>query len=172
MIGGYLMGFLSRDPSTHHRGGVLMGAGDLSRPHGSLDEAMRSCVTPGDVTSIPALTRWVAELTSAAGTDLSHLLPDPNRGSACKRLCLYLRWMVRTDAIDPGGWQSLSPSQLIIPLDVHMHRVALSLGLTTRKAADLKTAMEVTDSLRRVDPTDPLRFDFALTRPGILNISP
>ena len=78
--------------------------------------------------------------------------------------------MVRNDEIDPGKWQSLKAAQLIIPLDVHMHRVAIELGLTSRKSADLKTAMEVTHQLKQIDPTDPLRFDFALTRPGILGI--
>ena len=92
--------------------------------------------------------------------------------SPYKRWNMYLRWMVRSDEIDPGGWTSLRPNQLIVPLDVHLHRVAIQFGLTQRKSADLKAAVEVTESLRRADPLDPLRFDFALTRPGILGIAP
>jgi len=96
-----------------------------------------------------------------------HLLPRPERGSACKRLNLWLRWMVRRDAVDPGGWTGVSPAQLIVPLDVHMHRICRALGLTQRNAADLRTAVEITDAFRRFAPDDPVRYDFALTRLGI-----
>jgi len=116
---------------------------------------------------LPALGRFVDELCSAAGGLDDHLLPRPERGSACKRLNLWLRWMVRRDAVDPGGWTGVSPAQLVVPLDVHMHRICRALGLTRREAADLRTAVEITDAFRSFAPDDPVRYDFALTRLGI-----
>ena len=76
--------------------------------------------------------------------------------------------MVRCDAVDPGGWNEVPPSMLIVPLDVHMHRISRQLGLTKRLAADLKTAREITGGFKRVAPEDPVKYDFALTRLGIL----
>jgi uncharacterized protein (TIGR02757 family) len=69
--------------------------------------------------------------------------------------------------VDPGGWGRISPAELIVPLDVHMHRVGRRLGFTNRKAGDLKTALEITDGFRRFSPKDPVRYDFALTRVGM-----
>ena len=96
-----------------------------------------------------------------------NLLPAPRDGSACKRLMLFLRWMVRRDAVDVGEWTSVSPGELVIPLDTHVHRIARELGLTSRATADLAAALEVTESLRAYDPLDPVRFDFSLSRLGI-----
>ncbi len=97
----------------------------------------------------------------------SNLLPAPRDGSACKRLMLFLRWMVRCDEVDPGGWTTVRPSELILPLDVHLHRISVVLGLTSRRIPDLRAALEATASLRAIDPDDPVRFDFALARLGI-----
>ena len=95
------------------------------------------------------------------------LLPSPVAGSACKRLNLFLRWMVRRDEVDPGGWDHVPPSKLIVPLDIHMHRISLQLGLTGRKQANLKAACEITNAFRAIEPDDPVRYDFSLTRLGI-----
>lgn len=95
------------------------------------------------------------------------LLTLPSKGSACKRHFLMLRWLVRNDSVDPGGWDGLSPSELIIPLDVHMYQICSSLGFTHRKSADLKTAMEITSVFSAMCPEDPVRYDFVLTRFGI-----
>ncbi len=97
------------------------------------------------------------------------LFPSPQRGSACKRLNMYLRWMVRRDdGLDLGLWDAVSPSQLIIPLDTHVWRISKRLGLTERRSPDWKTAVEITANLRRLDPEDPVKYDFALARLGIL----
>ena len=80
---------------------------------------------------------------------------------------LMLRWLVRQDAVDPGGWAGVPASKLIVPLDVHMHRMARELGLTRRKGANMKTALEITAGFSRICPEDPVRYDFTLTRPGI-----
>lgn len=89
-------------------------------------------------------------------------------GSACKRLCMFLRWMVRKDSpVDLGIWRNVNPKDLIIPLDVHVHKMALELGLTSRKKADMKAAIEVTEVMRQIFPEDPTRGDFALFGCGI-----
>ncbi|MEN8207856.1 MAG: TIGR02757 family protein [Candidatus Fermentibacteria bacterium] len=119
---------------------------------------------------IEALDSFAEEVISGMekqGSTSGHLLPIPSRGSACKRLHLFMRWMVRHDDVDPGGWSMIPPSELIVPVDVHMHRVGIQLGFTKRKAADAKTASEITDGFRMVSSDDPVKYDFALTRYGI-----
>lgn len=164
-------GFRYRVTAGSEMAGLLIGTKRLIEEHGTLNACFVGHLSPDDRDVVPALGGFVRELCTASGRDLYHLLPHPERGSACKRLMLYLRWMVRRDAIDPGGWSGVHPSQLVIPLDTHMHRMALRLRLTRRRQPNLATAVEVTDSLRRFAPDDPLRYDFALTRPGILKIS-
>ena len=93
----------------------------------------------------------------------------PSTGSACKRLNLFLRWMVRVDAIDPGGWTSVPARQLVVPLDTHTIRVGKCLGLTQRVSPGWKMASEITASLRNVDAQDPVRYDFALCHVGMMN---
>jgi uncharacterized protein (TIGR02757 family) len=96
--------------------------------------------------------------------------PDPAQGSACKRWNLFLRWMVRRDALDFGLWPAVPTDRLVIPTDTHIHLVARRLGLTRRRSADWKTAREITDRLARLDASDPVRFDYALCRIGIFGI--
>lgn len=97
-----------------------------------------------------------------------YFFPSPAGGSACKRLCMFLRWVVRPDdGIDLGLWRGLSPAQLIVPLDTHTGRISRLLGLSQRRTVDWKMAREVTVSMRRLDPGDPARFDFALSHLGI-----
>ena len=91
-----------------------------------------------------------------------YFFPSPALGSACKRLNLFLRWMVRRDAIDPGGWTSISPRQLVVPLDTHTIRVGRCLRLTRRATPGGQMASEITAGLRRFDRDDPVRYDFAL----------
>jgi uncharacterized protein (TIGR02757 family) len=96
------------------------------------------------------------------------LFPAPSSGSACKRLCMMLRWLVRpADGIDLGLWRGISPAQLIIPVDTHISRISHYLGLTGRKSADWRMAQEITAALRRLDPADPVKYDFALAHIGI-----
>lgn len=94
--------------------------------------------------------------------------PSPAQGSACKRMNMFLRWMVRDRDIDFGLWKGVPKDRLVIPLDVHIARIARCLGLTSRAAQDWKTAVEVTESLKRLDPEDPLKYDFALCHQGIM----
>jgi uncharacterized protein (TIGR02757 family) len=113
-----------------------------------------------------ALVAPTLHLPSRRGFD--HLVADPERASACKRWFLYLRWMVRgPDVVDLGQWRALGAHRLLMPVDTHIHRISTYLGLTTRAGADARTSREITDALLRLDPADPLRFDFALTHMGI-----
>lgn len=99
---------------------------------------------------------------------LRYLLSDPGRGSATKRLHMFFRWMARLDdGVDLGIWTAISPSELIMPLDTHTSRLCRYLGLVGRKSVDLIAAVEVSDSLRRLRPEDPLIYDFALAHLGI-----
>lgn len=94
--------------------------------------------------------------------------PAPSSGSACKRLCMMLRWLVReADGTDLGIWHDVSPAQLIIPVDTHICRIARYLGLTGRKSADWRMAQEITAALRMLNPADPVKYDFALAHLGI-----
>jgi len=91
-------------------------------------------------------------------------LPDPAKKSPCKRWMLFLRWMVRRDEIDPGGWMCLAPKYLIVPVDVHMERVASKLELSSCRSISWRLAVEITESLKQLDPEDPVKYDFSLTR--------
>jgi uncharacterized protein (TIGR02757 family) len=92
--------------------------------------------------------------------------PDPERCGPYKRYMMFFRWMVRRDALDLGLWSGIDTADLIVPLDTHTHRVGLRLGLLTRTSYDMKAALELTATLRRFDPADPVRYDFALYRLG------
>ncbi|HFC03300.1 MAG TPA: TIGR02757 family protein [Nitratifractor salsuginis] len=91
---------------------------------------------------------------------------NPERCAPFKRYMMYFRWMVRRDALDLGLWEGIDPADLIIPLDTHTHAVSLRLGLLERKSYDMRAALELTETLRRFDPADPVRYDFALYRIG------
>ena len=102
-----------------------------------------------------------------------YFFPSPAKKSACKRLNLYLRWMVRRgDKLDFGLWPAINPAKLIIPLDTHIARISTNIGLTRRKSADWQMAEEITASLRELDPKDPVKYDFSLARLGILEKCP
>jgi uncharacterized protein (TIGR02757 family) len=96
------------------------------------------------------------------------LFPAPASGSACKRLCMFLRWVVRPDdGIDLGLWHGIDPARLIIPVDTHISRISSYFGLTARKSADWRMAREITAGLRACDRNDPVKYDFALAHLGI-----
>jgi uncharacterized protein (TIGR02757 family) len=111
-----------------------------------------------------------ASLRKADPGRVLHLLPDPAAGSACKRLNLFLKWMIRRDAVDPGVWfprLGHLRARLIIPLDTHIARAGRRHRMTCRKSDDVRTAVEITEFLRRLDPSDPLRYDFCLCHEGM-----
>jgi uncharacterized protein (TIGR02757 family) len=143
------------------------------REHGSLG-ALFAAGDGGEADFVPALDRFYDALRRTAGPTpsrgLRFLLPVPGDGSACKRSHLFLRWMVRRSDLDLGLWGggAFDPARLLLPLDTHVHRISTYLGLTARPAADLAAAREATACLARIDPADPVSFDWALSRLGIL----
>ena len=146
---------------------MLLAAKKMITEDGSLLNAFVSGYRASDKNILPALSTFVRRLAKESQGSKNSLIPIPDRGSACKRLILFLRWMVRKDNVDPGGWKQICPSKLIIPLDTHMHSICTGLGMTSRKQADMKTAIEITDAFKKIVPDDPVKYDFSLTRLGI-----
>ncbi len=145
---------------------LLRGMKGVLRRFGTLEDCFLSGYNRADNTTLPALTGFVHRLYHEAGEKIK-MIPDPERESACKRLHLFLRWMIRNDAVDPGVWTGVAPGVLVVPMDVHMHRISQTLGMTIRKQADAKTAIEVTAAFKQYRRDDPVRYDFCLTRTGI-----
>lgn len=164
---------------------LLHGAGQIARVHGTLGAAFVAHHRRlGGDTVREALGAFVDDLlapdfrpitgarTREPTRRLKHLLPHPARGSACKRLNLFLRWMIRpADGVDFGLWD-VPASALVIPLDTHVHRIGGFIGLTRRKDLSWRTAAEITGRLRALDDDDPVRFDFALSHLGISGSCP
>jgi uncharacterized protein (TIGR02757 family) len=158
--------FRHRFQTTSELAALLIGIRKILAKHSSLQNAFAAAYSKTPDT-VDALSAWRDEIFAAGDSLAGHLLPDPRRGSACKRLFMYLRWMVRKDAVDLGVWSCISPAELIFPLDVHMHRQALAFHATARKAADLKAARETTESFKKILPSDPVKYDFALAHQGM-----
>lgn len=147
--------------------------------HGSLGALFLRGYSGQDEDTRPALTAFVDALRGLAdnlddtwqdGTGaygLRHFLASPADGSACKRLNLYLRWMVRSGPPDVQAWPDVSPAKLLIPVDVHVSRLAKRFGWTGRSAADMRMSVEITKVLRRMDPVDPIRYDFVISHIGM-----
>jgi uncharacterized protein (TIGR02757 family) len=163
-----LRGFVHRIYRGEHLASMLFQAGELLRRHGTLGSAFSVFHCESKTDFREALARFADALRGdATSRSARHLISDPRAGSACKRLLLYARWMIRpADGVDLGLWP-ISPSELVIPVDTHIHRISRNLGLTDRKTASWATAEEITASLRRFDPHDPVKYDFALCHLGV-----
>ena len=97
------------------------------------------------------------------------MIPNPQKGGAMKRMCMYLRWLVRKSEVDLGIWDFMPASELLIPLDTHVARISREMGLLTRNANDFKSVIEITDNLKKLSPEDPIKYDFALFGWGVNN---
>jgi uncharacterized protein (TIGR02757 family) len=139
---------------------------------GSLESFFSRGYRDEDATVLPALSRFCGVLCrmhrGPVPTGLNYLLADPSRGSVSKRLNLFLRWMIREDEVDPGLWKSIDKAKLIVPMDVHMSRLCRILGLHDDKTISQSTALKVTRAFAEIEPSDPVKYDFALSRIGIL----
>ena len=143
--------------------------------YGSIQRFFVEGYNPNDKNIIPALTRfcdslrtmYVKEHNGQPSVGLKFLLAGPAGGSACKRLNLFLRWMVRKDDVDLGLWESIDKAKLIVPVDVHIGRLCRILGFYNNKTISLATAVQITKSFAQIEPTDPVKYDFALSRIGI-----
>ncbi len=156
--------------------GLVVGARRVQRASGSLGQALAEAHRrTGDLRG--ALTAFTAAIRREGGLDGArrggaHILPDPSKGSAVKRLMLLLRWMIRpADGVDLGLWP-LSPSLLLIPVDTHIHKLSRNLALTRRNDVSWTTAEEITAALRALDPADPVKYDFSLCHLGMLQRCP
>jgi uncharacterized protein (TIGR02757 family) len=166
-------GFAHRFHKTPDLVALLGRLANVVRKYGSIGELFRECYDNRDEDIGPSLARFVERVIGQPVTgnrQLAYLLTSPNDGSACKRMNLFLRWMVRRTAPDLGIWDFVDPAKLVVPLDTHVHRIAKFLGLTKRKSADWRTARAVTDRLATFDASDPVRYDFAICRLGILDL--
>ncbi len=146
--------------------------------HGTIGALFRKGYRPEDPDVGPALERFIEAVEAVDVSPvygraerpegLKQLFSRPSKGSACKRLNMFLRWMARpADGLDFGLWDWLAPGKLIIPLDTHVLRIGRYLGLTRRRSGGWRTAQEITGVLRRIDPRDPLKYDFPLCHHGI-----
>lgn len=112
---------------------------------------------------------FYARTNKNIGHGFYHMIPNPRNGGAMKRMCMYLRWMVRKGPVDMGIWDFMKASDLYIPLDVHVARISRQEKLLTRKSNDFKAVIELTNKLREFDPQDPIKYDFAIFGYGINN---
>jgi len=142
----------------------------------SIEEFFAQGYNPDDINIIPALSKfcnslldiYASEHNGKTSRGLNYLLVNPTNGSACKRLNLFLRWMVRNDDVDAGQWKSIDKARLIVPIDVHMGRLCRILGFHNKQTVSLSTAVTITECFAEIEPTDPVKYDFALSRIGIV----
>ena len=161
-------GWNHRMARPRHLVDLLKGIQSVRKEHGSLGKAFA-----GFYAERKDLRSALGDLSSALGKVGGNLLAHPKGGGPCKRLNLYLRWMVRPDdGMDLGCWSGVPASALVMPLDVHIHRIGRYVGFTKKKTPRWETAAEITAALSRLDPLDPLKYDFALCHLGIAGDCP
>ena len=151
---------------------LLVTIGRMVGESGTLEAVFGADDDPASPTIEPGLTGFVARALKASGHPndraMKFLFSSPERGGACKRLNLFLRWVARPkDGLDLGLWRSVDPARLMIPLDTHLAFHARVLGFSRRKTADWRMVEEVTAALRAVDPKDPVGYDFSLCHLGM-----
>ena len=147
--------------------------------HGTLEAFFAEGHAPAATHVGPALASFSSRLLALdhaglygrrqlpSGAGVRFFLPNPADGSACKRLNLFLRWMVRRDGVDLGVWSRVTPAALIIPVDAHIHAISRRVGLTRYRSPGWPMALDITARLRRLCPADPVKYDFALHRLGL-----
>lgn len=153
-------------------GAALRRAGGLEALFAAGQGLEHPDVRPGALALVRALRRLAPEDVDCDRRGTRSFLPRVEGPGASKRLFLFLRWMVRRDEVDLGLWSTARPAQLLVPLDTHIARLGQRLGFTARRSPGIAMALEITEALRRVDPQDPVKYDFALTRLGILRQCP
>ncbi|MCE1199237.1 MAG: TIGR02757 family protein [Marinilabiliales bacterium] len=165
---GRLSGFVHRTFQSEDLLFFITSLQNLYQQHGGLEKVFAKHATPHSMQ--PAITAFRDLFFSLAHPDRTEKhVANPAAGSAAKRINMFLRWMVRRDkcGVDFGLWNSLMPSQLSCPLDLHSGRVARKLGLLTRKQDDARAVAELDANLRKLDPVDPVKYDFALFGLGV-----
>ncbi len=171
-----LKGFKHRFTTDQDISDLLMLLKKVLNRYAGIEEFFIQGYNPHDINIVPALSKfcnslldmYAAEHNPKTSRGLKYLLVNPAKGSACKRLNLFLRWMVRDDDVDTGLWKSIDKAKLIVPVDVHMGRLCKILGLYNQKAVSLATAIKITEGFAEIEPADPVKYDFALSRIGIV----
>jgi len=176
-------GIIHRFHTGRDIAGLLALIAESHKQYGSVAQHFAQYASEGMSSALSLFIRdwkaWIPKLglSRRVGPQFTHLLSAPDDGSVCKRWCMFLRWMVREDELDPGTWKklwgsapALTPDQLVLPLDTHTGRISQYLGLTSRKSLNWKAALEITEALKFCDPKDPVKYDFALARLGILDL--
>ena len=137
---------------------------------GGLEELFKSAYIQGNGINFQKIADYFySRVKGEVGQGFYFMLPNPKCGGAMKRMNMFLRWMVRKSTVDMGIWSFMSPSELLIPLDVHVGRVSRKLGLLNRKSNDFKSVLEITNHLREFCPADPIKYDFAMFGYGVNN---
>jgi len=159
---------------------LLFLARQMRASHGTVEAFFAEGLAPDDPDVGPALASFSARALALdhgglyhgrrlpRGAGVRYFFPSPEAGSACKRLNLYLRWMARGDGVDLGVWRRPDPAQLVLPLDAHTFAIARRIRLTRYRSPGWAMALDVTRRLRQLDPADPVKYDFALHRMGLL----
>jgi uncharacterized protein (TIGR02757 family) len=171
-----LKGFKHRFTTDQDISDLLMLLKKILNRYTGIEEFFIQDYNPVDRNIVPALSKfcnslldmYAAEHNGNISRGLKYLLVNPAKGSACKRLNLFLRWMVRDDDVDTGLWKSIDKARLVVPIDVHMGRLCKILGFYNKKAVSLKTAVQITQGFAEIEPADPVKYDFALSRVGIV----
>jgi uncharacterized protein (TIGR02757 family) len=151
--------------------------GGVLAENGSIEKCFLLGYSKADENVLPALSKFCDRLLGTyakaysrrASRGLKYLLAGPANGGACKRLNLFLRWMVRNDDVDTGLWKGIDKAKLIVPVDIHMSRLCRILGLHSLRTVSLAMAVKITDAFKEIEPADPVKYDFALSRIGILD---
>lgn len=144
---------------------------DLYEKEGGLEELFKYGYENqiNDNMFIPVTDYFYSKARDNSAQGFRFMLPDAKKGSAMKRMCMYLRWMVRKGPVDFGLWNFMPASDLYIPLDTHVARISREMGLLTRNANDFKSVVELTENLKKFDANDPAKYDFALFGYGVNN---
>lgn len=181
-IGNALCGLKHRWTTCEEMTSLLCGLKRTIADFGSLNKAFLSNTKPNDKTTFETLDSFGALIGRNSGMEFEGLKPTtkgsyppnrlitiPARGSSSKRWHLFLRWMIRKDDVDPGGWKGIPKAKLVVPMDTHMSKLAQELGFSTRTVVNRNCALEVTRAFAEICPEDPVKYDFSLTRLGIRN---
>lgn len=170
-----LQGFKHRFNTGSDIADLLEVLKDVLAQHGSIENFFARAYRDDHENILPALSAFCGQLLElhrrrrgSVARSFAYLLPRPESKSACKRLNLYLRWMVRDDDVDAGLWKSIDKAKLIVPVDVHMGRLCRILGFYDNKTVSLSAALQITAGFAALEPFDPAKYDFALSRIGIV----
>ena len=137
------------------------------REYGNIETFMSECLKGSNGDLLSSLDKFASRLSRNKAAGSFSLMTAPKDGSACKRLFMYLRWFVRNDDVDPGGWNIIKPCKLLVPLDTHLLHLSKLLKLTTSHSHNLKTAIYISTAFSNINPIDPIKYDFSLARLGI-----